>query len=90
MAGTYYVEAGDTTYSISLALDVPLSELLSANGLTASSPLFPGQALIIPGAQGTVIPITQGAQAPAPNIDWSWMIIAVAAAVVVIILAKVV
>lgn len=47
---TYTVKAGDTLASIASAYGVTVSNIVSANGLSASSELFVGQVLKIPGA----------------------------------------
>ncbi|MED4901418.1 LysM peptidoglycan-binding domain-containing protein, partial [Weizmannia sp. CD-2023] len=44
----YTVQQGDTLWRIANRLDADLAQLFLANGLTASSPLVPGQALVIP------------------------------------------
>ncbi len=47
---TYTVKSGDTLASIASAYGVTVSNIVSANGLSASSELFVGQVLKIPGA----------------------------------------
>ncbi|HPR63217.1 MAG TPA: LysM peptidoglycan-binding domain-containing protein [Thermoanaerobaculia bacterium] len=49
---TYRVQRGDTPWSISRKFGVSLNALLSYNGLTKRSRIFPGQTLIIPGRKG--------------------------------------
>jgi LysM repeat protein len=48
--GTYTVVSGDSLFGISQKLRVRFNDLLSANGLTASSVILPGQTLTVPGA----------------------------------------
>ncbi|WGH89972.1 NlpC/P60 family protein [Auritidibacter ignavus] len=48
-AETYTIEAGDTLSQIAAELDVSLNELLEANDLSASTTIYPGQELILPG-----------------------------------------
>lgn len=53
---TYTVAAGDSAWSIARKFNIPPADLLAANGLRNTSPLRPGQQLVIPG----------GATAPPP------------------------
>jgi membrane-bound lytic murein transglycosylase D len=46
--GTYVVRSGDTLGKIASREHVSLRSLLSANGLTSRSTIFPGQTLVIP------------------------------------------
>ena len=55
--GTYAIKPGDTLYGISAKLNVPLGDLLSANGLSLTSVIYAGRTLKLPGAP---------APAPAP------------------------
>jgi len=48
MMEIYTVQQGDTLWRIANRLDADLAQLFLANGLTASSPLVPGQALAVP------------------------------------------
>ncbi|MBM4431690.1 MAG: LysM peptidoglycan-binding domain-containing protein [Chloroflexi bacterium] len=52
--GTYVVQKGDTLSGIALRYGVNLWELRKANGLLGTHLIFPGQALVLPGAGGTV------------------------------------
>jgi LysM repeat protein len=52
--GSYVVQPGDTLLYIALRYGLRLSELRQANGLFGSDLIYAGQALIIPGAGGTV------------------------------------
>lgn len=45
---TYTVKSGDTYWSIANNWGIPMSELLSANSLTESSPIYVGKKLTIP------------------------------------------
>ncbi len=47
--GTYEVKGGDNLFRIALNNGISLDALLSANGLTENSYIWPGQILIIPG-----------------------------------------
>ena len=47
--GSYTIKAGDTLSSIASRLKVSLSALMSANNVTASTVIYPGQKLTIPG-----------------------------------------
>jgi LysM repeat protein len=49
-AGSYTVKAGDTLSAIASKHGVKLSEVLSANQLSLSSVIYPGNKLVIPGA----------------------------------------
>jgi LysM repeat protein len=52
--GSYVVQPGDTLLYIALRYGLRLSELRQANGLFGSHLVYAGQALVIPGAGGTV------------------------------------
>lgn len=54
--GTYTVQKGDTLWSISRRLGVPLQDLLKANGLRETSILQIGQTLRVPGRGRDVLP----------------------------------
>ncbi|WP_313816393.1 LysM peptidoglycan-binding domain-containing protein [Citricoccus sp.] len=62
---TYTVVAGDTLYGVSTRHGVSLSTLLKANGLTASSTIYPGQKLKLSGTTST--PASTPAGSPAGN-----------------------
>ncbi|MDI2036328.1 LysM peptidoglycan-binding domain-containing protein [Paenarthrobacter nitroguajacolicus] len=47
--GSYTIKAGDTLSSIASRLKVSLSALMSANNVTATTVIYPGQKLTIPG-----------------------------------------
>jgi len=54
----YLIQSGDTLSGVAAAHGLPLDALLRANGLDASSIIFPGQAVVVPPGGGT---------APAPS-----------------------
>jgi len=62
-AGTYTVVAGDSLYGISRKTGTAFNTLLSLNGLSSKSVIYPGQALQLSGT-GTPSP---GTPAPAPT-----------------------
>ncbi|WP_166791714.1 muramidase family protein [Cryobacterium frigoriphilum] len=64
-AGQHTVVAGDTLSGIAAGAAVSVQALLDANGLTRSSTIFPGQAIVIPGAPASVAAVTPVAAAPA-------------------------
>ncbi|WP_232085152.1 transglycosylase SLT domain-containing protein, partial [Arthrobacter sp. SO5] len=49
-SGSYTIKSGDTLSGIAARNGVKLSDVLSANRLTMSSMIYPGQKLVIPGA----------------------------------------
>ncbi|MGW9551691.1 LysM peptidoglycan-binding domain-containing protein [Citricoccus zhacaiensis] len=64
-AKTYTVVSGDTLYGISSRHGISLSTLLKANGIAASSTIYPGQKLKLSGSSGT--PASTSAGSPAGN-----------------------
>ena len=54
-SGSYTIKTGDTLSGIAARNSVRLSDVLSANRLTMSSIIYPGQKLVIPGAS-TIAP----------------------------------
>ena len=61
-SGSYTVKSGDTLSAIAAKHGVKLSEILSANKLTMSSVIYPGNKLVIPGlinAHGHVADLSQ-------------------------------
>ncbi|MGO4492039.1 LysM peptidoglycan-binding domain-containing protein [Arthrobacter sp. 2YAF22_2] len=62
-SGSYTIKAGDTLSGIAARHSVKLSDILSANQLTMSSIIYPGNKLVIPGA-GTIAPASSQ---PAPT-----------------------
>jgi LysM repeat protein len=55
-ANEYVVQPGDTPGGIALVLDVPLSDLLQANGLSEDSIILPDQVLIVPQGEAPATP----------------------------------
>lgn len=60
-AGAYLVQPGDTLFRLALRFGTSVAALQAANGLGASTRLYAGQSLIIPGAAAGPLPT-----APAP------------------------
>ncbi len=60
----YTIVAGDTISGIAAAHGLSASDILSANGLDRGSIIFPGQAIVLPGAAA---PAAAPAVAPAPQ-----------------------
>lgn len=56
--GAYTIKSGDTLGGIASRLGVSLSSLLSANHLSMSTIIYPGQKLAIPGAPAAPAPVT--------------------------------
>lgn len=54
-AGSVIVERGDSPASIAKRYEVPLADLLAANGLNARSTIVPGQRLSLPGTKVYVV-----------------------------------
>ncbi|MDR6640522.1 LysM peptidoglycan-binding domain-containing protein [Paenarthrobacter nitroguajacolicus] len=55
-AGSYVIKAGDTLSSIASRHGVSLAALMSANNVTATTVIYPGQKLTIPGAGSSLQP----------------------------------
>ncbi|MEQ4567945.1 LysM peptidoglycan-binding domain-containing protein [Paenarthrobacter sp. CAP02] len=55
-AGSYIIKAGDTLSSIASRNGVSLAALMSANNVTATTVIYPGQKLTIPGAGTSLQP----------------------------------
>ncbi|MDN4615634.1 LysM peptidoglycan-binding domain-containing protein [Leifsonia sp. F6_8S_P_1B] len=72
-ATKYTVAKGDTISGIAARFGVPTKAVLSANGLGASSLIFPGQQVTIPGmtqaAVNTPTPVAPAPAAPAPVVS---------------------
>lgn len=64
-SGSYTVKAGDTLSAIANRNGVKLSDLLSANKLSLTSIIYPGNKLTIPGAAGGSTPAPAAAPQPA-------------------------
>lgn len=56
--GAYTIKSGDTLGGIASRLGVSLSSLLSANHLSMSTIIYPGQKLAVPGAPAAPAPVT--------------------------------
>ena len=80
-SGSYSVKAGDTLSAIASRHGVKLSDLLSANKLTMTSVIYPGNKLAIPGAGGQPS-APQPAAATAPLVPSSFLGFTYPAAVV--------
>ena len=78
--GSYSVKAGDTLSAIASRHGVKLSELLSANQLSLTSVIYPGNKLAIPGAAGQ--PAPQPAASVTPLVPSSFLGFSYPAAVV--------
>lgn len=81
----YVVRAGDTLSRIALAYHVTLIDLCRANSVTINVPMFPGQALWIPGQPTTAVkdlpfPLVNYALSPIPAIQGQTMSIHVSTA----------
>jgi len=79
-SGSYTVKAGDTLSAIASRHNVKLSELLSANRLSMSSVIYPGNKLAIPGAAAQ--PAPQPAASVTPLVPNSFLGFTYPAAVV--------
>nr|WP_241981399.1 LysM peptidoglycan-binding domain-containing protein [Cryobacterium algoritolerans] len=63
----YTIVAGDTISGVAAAHGLSVGDILSANGLDRGSIIFPGQAIVLPGAAApAVAPATRPAPAPIP------------------------
>lgn len=58
------VTAGDTLWAIATSAGIPLSALLAANGLDASSIIYPGQTLLVPDPGVAASPASAGDATP--------------------------
>lgn len=65
-ASKYKVASGDTISGIAARFGVATSAVLSANGLSGSSLIFPGQLVTIPGMTSAALNTPHAAPAPAP------------------------
>ncbi|WP_346959078.1 LysM peptidoglycan-binding domain-containing protein [uncultured Arthrobacter sp.] len=64
-SGSYTIKSGDTLSGIAARHGVKLSAVLSANRLTMSSIIYPGNKLVIPGAStGTITPASSKPATP--------------------------
>jgi LysM repeat protein len=82
-SGSYTIKSGDTLSGIAARNGVRLSDVLSANQLTMSSIIYPGQKLAIPGAGTSIAPASsEPAAAPAPLVPSTFLGFTYPAAVV--------
>lgn len=65
IASVYTVVAGDTLFSIARKYGISLDAILSANGLTRDSIIYPGQTLTVSAVQAPARPAPAPAPAPA-------------------------
>jgi LysM repeat protein len=65
---TYTVKSGDTYWSIANSVGLPMDELLSANSLTESSPIYVGKVLTVP-VHNVPVKSTPGSQY-GEYLDW--------------------
>ena len=80
-SGSYTIKAGDTLSGIAARNGVRLSDVLSANRLTMSSIIYPGQKLAIPGAS-TIAPASSTPAATTPLVPSTFLGFSYPAAVV--------
>ncbi|BCW70527.1 lytic transglycosylase domain-containing protein [Arthrobacter sp. NicSoilB8] len=80
-SGSYTIKAGDTLSGIAARNGVRLSDILSANRLTMSSIIYPGQKLAIPGAS-TIAPASSNPAATTPLVPSTFLGFSYPAAVV--------
>jgi len=71
-SGSYTIKAGDTLSGIAARNSVRLSDVLSANRLTMSSIIYPGQKLVIPGAS-TIAPASSKPAATTPLVPSTFL-----------------
>ena len=81
-SGSYTIKAGDTLSGIAARNGVRLSDVLSANRLTMSSIIYPGQKLAIPGALDDRAGIEQSLLPPTPLVPSTFLGFSYPAAVV--------
>ncbi|SDL86179.1 Soluble lytic murein transglycosylase [Arthrobacter sp. ov407] len=80
-SGSYTIKAGDTLSGIAARNGARLSDVLSANQLTMSSIIYPGQKLVIPGAS-TIAPASSKPAATTPLVPSTFLGFSYPAAVV--------
>jgi LysM repeat protein len=80
-SGSYTIKAGDTLSGIAARNGVRLSDVLSANRLTMSTIIYPGQKLVIPGAS-TIAPASSTPATTAPLVPSTFLGFSYPAAVV--------
>ena len=71
-SGSYTIKAGDTLSGIAARNGVRLSDVLSANRLTMTSIIYPGQKLVIPGAS-TIAPASSTPAATTPLVPSTFL-----------------
>ncbi len=81
ISGSYTIKAGDTLSGIAARNGVRLSDVLSANRLTMSSIIYPGQKLVVPGAS-TIAPASSKPAATTPLVPSTFLGFSYPAAVV--------
>ncbi|WP_243841814.1 LysM peptidoglycan-binding domain-containing protein [Salinibacterium sp. ZJ77] len=64
--GRYTIVKGDTISGIAARFGVSTASVLTANGLSASSIIYPGQTIAIPGGTLSSTPVSSVTPAPAP------------------------
>jgi LysM repeat protein len=64
--GRYTIVKGDTISGIAARFGVSTSSVLTANGLSASSIIYPGQTIAIPGGTLATTPVSSVTPAPVP------------------------
>jgi LysM repeat protein len=80
-SSSYTIKSGDTLSGISVRNGVRLADVLSANRLTMSSIIYPGQKLVIPGAS-TISPASSAPASTTPLVPSSFLGFTYPAAVV--------
>ena len=80
-SGSYTIKSGDTLSGIAARNGVRLSDVLSANRLTMSSIIYPGQKLVIPGAS-TIAPASSTPATTTPLVPSTFLGFSYPAAVV--------
>ena len=80
-SGSYTIKSGDTLSGIAARNGVRLADVLSANRLTISSIIYPGQKLVIPGAS-TIAPASSTPATVTPLVPSSFLGFTYPAAVV--------
>ncbi|KQO65088.1 LysM peptidoglycan-binding domain-containing protein [Curtobacterium sp. Leaf261] len=66
-SGSYHVVSGDTASAIAAKVGVSTSSLLSANQLSSTSTIYPGQTLRVPSAGAATPAVAVVAASPAPS-----------------------
>lgn len=66
----YVVQPGDTLSEIARTFGTSVAELVQANGLSAATPIQPGQELLVPGYEGVVGVLTSHRIELGDSLDW--------------------